>query len=142
MNVNQLELFVLESKKIVEQETKVCYGCKEELPNNFDFFAVNIKNGKKYTKHLCKTCVSRGHKVLNALKKTAPPRPECCELCGLSFEKVDSLNIHLDHCKETETFRGWLCKNCNIGLGMLGDDLEGIHRALVYLNKHKDRIDG
>ena len=144
MNVNQLELFVLETKEEepYEGKTKVCYCCKQELPDNFDFFAKSGKFGKEFTKHLCKVCHYKNNAIVRHLKKTAPPIPDCCELCGCSLKNMKRLNIHLDHCKETETFRGWLCKNCNVGLGMLGDDLEGIHRALVYLNKHKDKIDG
>ena len=146
MNVNQLELFVPEVKEeSYEGDTKFCHSCKKEFPDNFDFFPTSgmyNSEGKPRTKHLCKVCHNKNALDVRALKRTAPPIPDCCELCGCSFKNIKSLNIHLDHCKVTNTFRGWLCKTCNVGLGMLGDDLEGVHRALVYLNKHKDKIDG
>jgi len=41
----------------------------------------------------------------------------------------------LDHCHETGEFRGWLCKQCNTGLGNLGDNLESLKRAVNYLSK-------
>lgn len=42
-----------------------------------------------------------------------------------------------DHDPETHTFRGWLCQNCNTGIGKLGDNLEGLLEAVRYLStKH------
>jgi hypothetical protein len=35
--------------------------------------------------------------------------------------------------------RGLLCSNCNRGLGLLGDDLEGVLRAVEYLRRYEVR---
>ena len=40
-----------------------------------------------------------------------------------------------DHDHQTGEYRGWLCKNCNTGLGLLGDDAEGLRRMLAYLER-------
>jgi hypothetical protein len=40
---------------------------------------------------------------------------------------------HLDHDHETGRARGFLCGRCNKGLGLLGDNIEGLERALAYL---------
>lgn len=56
--------------------------------------------------------------------------PTSCELCGQPFGAAGS---QLDHCHATNTFRGWLCKRCNTGLGLLGDDLESVLKAVKYL---------
>ena len=32
-----------------------------------------------------------------------------------------------------------LCKNCNLGIGMLGDSREGVAKALAYLGAAKER---
>jgi hypothetical protein len=32
--------------------------------------------------------------------------------------------------------RGLLCSNCNVGIGKLGDTLEGVMNAVNYLNKN------
>ena len=42
--------------------------------------------------------------------------------------------MQFDHDHTTDTFRGWLCKQCNVGIGQLGDDLEGVMRAVKYLS--------
>ena len=55
---------------------------------------------------------------------------DSCEVCG--SEK----NLCYDHCHETMVFRGVLCRCCNQALGKLGDNLEGLKRAVEYLEKN------
>ena len=43
----------------------------------------------------------------------------------------------LDHCHETETFRGWLCHKCNRALGGFDDCIEILGRAITYLEVNK-----
>lgn len=40
---------------------------------------------------------------------------------------------HVDHCHETGAIRGVLCNNCNRALGLLGDSVDCLRRALTYL---------
>ena len=40
---------------------------------------------------------------------------------------------HVDHDHNTQKVRGILCRSCNIGLGFLGDSLEGVLAAAEYL---------
>ena len=54
--------------------------------------------------------------------------PNVCMICG-STEK-----ICIDHCHHTGEVRGLLCRACNIGLGMLGDNLYGLQLAMNYLD--------
>jgi hypothetical protein len=61
------------------------------------------------------------------------PTPENCECCGKSLE--GGVRTHLDHCHNTKKFRGWLCNTCNLGIGALGDTIEGLERALAYLKR-------
>lgn len=35
--------------------------------------------------------------------------------------------------------RGLLCSNCNRGLGLLGDDLEGVLKTVEYLRRYEAR---
>lgn len=64
---------------------------------------------------------------------SAPPRerPGNCECCGGTSVKA----LALDHCHETGVFRGWLCSSCNMGLGLLGDNIESLDRAIDYLKR-------
>jgi len=59
-----------------------------------------------------------------------------CDICG------DSINItgtlHLDHCHKTNKFRGFICGNCNTGLGQFKDCQTRLSKAIEYLDKFKD----
>jgi hypothetical protein len=52
-----------------------------------------------------------------------------CGICGSDFrgDKV------LDHCHETGTYRGALCRQCNAALGKLGDSIDlVVNRLMSY----------
>ena len=56
-----------------------------------------------------------------------------CALCQKPLERL-SRRINIDHDHEMNEVRGLLCTGCNTGLGHLGDNIEGIERAIYYLN--------
>jgi hypothetical protein len=43
--------------------------------------------------------------------------------------------MRFDHDHDTKQFRGWLCHQCNAGIGLLGDGFIGLLRAIDYLNR-------
>jgi len=62
------------------------------------------------------------------------PRPDICECCG---KTQPGRALSFDHCHDSGEFRGWLCVQCNVGIGALGDTEEGLMRAIAYLKKAK-----
>lgn len=58
--------------------------------------------------------------------------PKLCECCGHGCGKRA---FNLDHDHATGAFRGWLCGNCNRAIGLLGDTVESVERALNYLRR-------
>ena len=52
---------------------------------------------------------------------------EACKLCGKSRQ------LAVDHDHATGYVRGLLCAQCNTGIGHLGDNVEGLERAIAYL---------
>lgn len=56
-----------------------------------------------------------------------------CAICEKHVEK-----LHVDHCHDTGKVRGLLCTTCNHGLGKLGDNLDGLFKAVRYLEKSKN----
>ncbi len=54
----------------------------------------------------------------------------CCAIC-----KTENpiRQWRIDHCHKTNVVRGILCSNCNVGIGMLGEDPERIRAAAVYV---------
>lgn len=81
-----------------------------------------------------KTCTDCRNKIKRGrykAQKTASTKPNNCELCGDS-----SSDLVMDHCHETETFRGWICSKCNRGIGSFSDDISKLQEAIIYLENH------
>lgn len=56
-----------------------------------------------------------------------------CEVCYRVTE------THFDHCHEKGHFRGWLCRRCNLTLGMVKDDTVLLENLSQYLkNSYED----
>tara|TARA_R110000851_G_scaffold93230_3_gene203154 strand:+ start:6360 stop:6785 length:426 start_codon:yes stop_codon:yes gene_type:complete len=95
-------------------------------------------------KRKCRTCARNQSQLVNHLKKVnAYPDAEYkCPICDrklleLASKKQTRLQTWvLDHCHKTETFRGWLCFNCNSGLGQFKDNLHRLKKAVKYLESH------
>jgi hypothetical protein len=58
----------------------------------------------------------------------------CCAVCGILQDDLGyTLEIDYDH--KAGKVRGLLCKKCNMGIGMFGEDIESIKKAISYLEK-------
>jgi hypothetical protein len=110
-----------------DNNTKACRICNK-TKNIDDFF---LDRGKAYSK--CKDCFSEYQKGLRIAKKSAPEKPSKCECCG----KIPDKWI-CDHYPGTEIFRGWVCSDCNLAAGYVGDSYEGAVQLVNYLYKRKD----
>jgi len=106
---------------------RMCLYCKKNLPSS------------AFTKHShsrdnldtrCKKCVRKNQKLRKKLRSIAPPKPEFCECCGKIPKKWN-----IDHDHKTLEIRGWICDQCNAGIGQLGDTVESIKKALKYLER-------
>ena len=59
-----------------------------------------------------------------------------CACCGTHQNEL-TRNLAVDHDHDTGLIRGLLCGKCNTAIGKLGDNIEGLMRALNYLEKHE-----
>ncbi len=141
--------------------SKVCSSCRCDLPLS-DYNSQ--KSSRDDLQSVCKSCAkSHRQKKLAEnpdhyyglhLKKTYGMSLEefhemeksqnyKCKICGTTdpgtYKGKGVLRNHfaVDHDHDTGKVRGLLCRGCNIGIGMLDDDLKRIEAAAVYLRKHK-----
>ena len=60
-----------------------------------------------------------------------------CAICGRELTLVKDagkeLRAVVDHCHESNKFRGVLCNYCNLGLGNFKDNPEALRKAATYL---------
>jgi len=61
-----------------------------------------------------------------------------CSICQKT--EADGIALCVDHCHDTGTIRGILCNNCNAGIGMLGDDVAMLEKAISYLQPHCEGV--
>ena len=64
-----------------------------------------------------------------------------CAICGglPDIVKHGITRLAVDHDHATGKVRGLLCNNCNSGMGIIGDTIEHLERALAYLKQHEER---
>ena len=123
--------------KIVGKETDMqeCKECNKLLPLIAFTTQVLRSDGAWYLKKICRQCHTENKKETYAVRKNAPPKPERCACCHKKTKKLD-----LDHIHGSTVFRGWVCRNCNTGIGKLEDTLTGVLQAAVYLENDKNKI--
>ena len=116
----------------MQKPCAVCGGVKNLI--EFQVFRKNVTNMKMYHSRACRDCANREKKIIAALNAAhpTPPAGTPCACCG----RIDKLFI--DHNHASGLYRGHICRPCNTGLGMLGDSVEGIERALAYLQRWSD----
>ncbi len=136
-----------EEEYIYARETKKkCSKCNEmknltEYSGNTSGCDGFDKDGFRLRRPECKNCNKKIRKGKNEAKVKAKelnirceaPEGAKCALCHKLEKNGDKLVF--DHCHETNTFRGYLHNSCNRALGILGDDADGMTRALNYVNK-------
>lgn len=128
-----------------------CRRCSKDLP--IESFG---RRGYKKYQSWCKDCASeyqkerrkaspwtsakkrryakaRNYKITEEEVRELEKRKRC-DCCKKLFRKL--ANQRIDHCHETGEIRGVICNNCNVGIGMLGDNLEGLEAAVRYLRKN------
>ena len=100
-------------------------GIEKDIKN---YSRYKCRNNLLLTK--CKSCCNDYSKKYYKLKKNYKNIHKYCFCCKKYDEK-----LILDHDHTTNKVRGWLCKKCNVGIGNLGDNIEGLIMGLQYLKQ-------
>lgn len=72
----------------------------------------------------------------------------CCAICGgvrhggrvILDDRSQGQGWHGDHDHKTNTFRGVLCRACNVGLGCFKDNIKTLNAAIRYLEVHAAKL--
>jgi transposase-like protein len=140
----QQDLFQLEDYDLGVSEGKTCSKCNQFLPlSKFSWHS-----GGNYLRPECKSCNNELSKVRNALREKygMPQEGYVCPIC-LNDDKTVAGKGNtrngawvIDHCHNTNTFRGWLCHKCNRSLGGFDDSIEVLQRAIDYIRTHEESL--
>lgn len=58
-----------------------------------------------------------------------------CACCGAGHPGRGLTAWCVDHDHDTDRVRGLLCHRCNMGIGLLGDTVDGVRNAVAYLER-------
>ncbi len=122
-------------------ETKICRRCQKR--KSIFEFEKNQKSiaGKVSRRGECREC-RKWKKPINRkarleYERVNPPvpigEPFTCPVCQKTFIRQFKNDVVLEHDHKTGEIRGWLCRMCNNGMGMMEDDVGILKRAIKWL---------
>lgn len=126
------------------KDGKACVKCGIKQPEEHFRMAC----GANYRRTECRTCETKSDRLKRRLKEEneKPDENYECPICGTKHKDISyagrGTGLVLDHCHETEEFRGWLCDYCNRGLGAFNDSLERLQNAIEYLRTNNGKEEG
>ncbi len=99
------------------------------------------KDGYRLRRPECNDCTKIVSKGKTEAKKRAKnlgisyiaPDGTHCGVCNKLSTKSNGMVF--DHCHVNNVFRGYCCNSCNRSIGVLGDNIDGLLKALNYLLK-------
>ena len=80
---------------------------------------------------------SRYRLTINTFEDLVDSVGEACNICGIPL-CPSGRNLSLDHNHETNRIRGFLCLNCNQGIGKFKEDSKLLQKAIEYILFWKD----
>ena len=134
-----------------KSKTQRCSTCKKYKP--FNMFAFREPTVAKSLRSECRKCKNISDRLVSQLKLENPKPVDKnykCPICNknshtISNDKVivdKDYNVYegllircfvLDHDHITGKVRGYICSGCNQAMGKMGDNIEGLDRAIKYL---------
>lgn len=133
----------------VSPENKICCICRKSKSKKEFYKRTRNADGLRSQ---CIECCLKQNKQYPSVSANEAKFQKYRYTYGVSREQYEELSkeasgkccickneekLVLDHCHATMKIRGLLCKNCNAGLGMFGDNTEFLQSAIEYIRKHK-----
>ena len=125
--------------KAIQNGGRACTKCGEWKP--MTEYHKTKRNIDGY-QGLCKACHKEGTRNTDYIRKFGITLEDYNKMfadqegkCGICGKHQLDKNLSVDHDHKTMEVRGLLCQPCNLGLGKLGDNIEGVENALNYLRR-------
>lgn len=145
-HTNQLQLFEIDNTMYIEKEsdTIVCRHCNIKKDKKFFYIRNKVSEGTEPSRHsICQECVLEQKQIVKKLKEKNPFPVDSNYQCPLCLRDEKELKQNgrwkkqtpwtLDHCHDTQEFRGYICHDCNTALGRVLDDTNTLERCIKYL---------
>lgn len=125
---------------------KKCICCK--IKKTIENFAV-CKIKKDGYQGRCKDCIKNSYLkrifgiTLDEYNNILTKQNNKCAICltdNPSTTNSKKRFFSVDHCHATNKIRGLLCSKCNVAIGTLGDNSEGIYKAFIYLKNFENSL--
>lgn len=118
-----------------------CEACEtqRQVDRRYSIARVGVENYRSYDSAYRRA--TRFGITVEQLEGMEASQAGLCAICGQpettrgAHGKVKSLAV--DHCHETGRIRGLLCNNCNRAIGLLGDSVDLLLKAVQYLKGEK-----
>lgn len=132
-----------ESKNITEyykrsdtgKHRNECNDCRNKY--NLELYHKNPKQKENHRKASWKHQIKKKYGLtVEEFRELEIEQNYKCACCGISKEQTQQTELYVDHDHLTGEIRGLLCLQCNTGIGILGDNLEGVQKAYDYLFRH------
>ena len=117
-------------------EPRICKKCRRLLP--IEAFERNRPN---VWRSECKECRAYKKRIPAKARReyeAKHPKPQIgdefyCKVCERTITIQKNRDVNLDHDHITGKIRGYICNNCNTGIGTLKDDISILKRAIKWL---------
>jgi hypothetical protein len=131
---NNRSKYTAEKLKNIPNVKITCIKCNtEQIARDFAWVARGDHAKLQLNSKICLTCRNAASKLVRSLrKKHLCPKNSKCSCCKRVVHQ-----LYCDHSHKSGKFRGYLCVDCNTGIGKLGDSIIGVKRALRYLQNSK-----
>lgn len=109
-------------KKCTVQNVRINYGKNIEL--NREKKRLRYREITRYENYNNKYGITK-----DKFKELVKIQNGKCWICN----EINDEYLNVDHNHKTGEFRGLICKDCNMGIGLFKDNPDNLYRAITYL---------
>jgi hypothetical protein len=119
--------YAMKTGKMPFDRNRLCKGSTGQTRTRFHCSACDLPLLGKGNS-MCNECCNKHRRMRKTLRRVhAPPENGRCAICE------ETRPLCLDHNHKTGEFRGWLCSHRDVMLGMAGENMLVMAKAIGYV---------